>query len=79
VLSSALAGGEWSASRPGRFNFRKRAPGTHWMGGSVDPKCGLDDLEKIKVLNLPGLKLSPTRSQSLYRLSFSGSTFLINV
>jgi hypothetical protein len=31
-LTSALHGGEWSASRPGRFNPRERAPGTHWIG-----------------------------------------------
>jgi hypothetical protein len=27
-LASALRGGEWSASRPGRFTPRERAPGT---------------------------------------------------
>jgi len=27
-LTSALDGGEWSASRPGRFTPRERAPGT---------------------------------------------------
>jgi hypothetical protein len=32
-LTSPLAGGEWSASRPGRVT-----PGTHWIGGWVDPK-----------------------------------------
>jgi hypothetical protein len=32
-LSSALDGGEWSASRPGRFTPRERAPGTHWIRG----------------------------------------------
>jgi hypothetical protein len=64
-LTSALAGGEWSASRSGRFT-------THWMGGWVDPRAGLDDLEKRKFLTLPGLELQPlrrpARSQSLYRL-----------
>jgi hypothetical protein len=30
-LTSALDGGEWSASRPGRFTPRERAPGTHWI------------------------------------------------
>jgi hypothetical protein len=35
-LTSALAGGEWSASRLGRFIPGKRAPGTHWAGGWVD-------------------------------------------
>jgi hypothetical protein len=28
-LTSALDGGEWSASCPGRFTPRERAPGTH--------------------------------------------------
>jgi hypothetical protein len=45
-LTSALVGGEWLASRPGRFTPGERAPGTHWIGGCVDPRAGLDDLEK---------------------------------
>jgi hypothetical protein len=37
-LTSALVGGEWSASHPGRFIPGERAPGTHWIGGWVlDP------------------------------------------
>jgi hypothetical protein len=40
-LTSALVGGEWLASRPGRFT-----PGTHCIGGWVDPRAGLDDMEK---------------------------------
>jgi hypothetical protein len=31
--TSALDGGEWSASHPGHFTPRERAPGTHWIGG----------------------------------------------
>jgi hypothetical protein len=54
-LTSALGGGEWSASCPSRFTPRKRAPGTHWMGW-VDPRAGLDDVKKI---------LDPTGTQSL--------------
>jgi hypothetical protein len=53
-LTSALVGGEWSTSRPGRFT-----PGTHWIGGWVDLRAGLDDLEKRKFLTLPGLQLRP--------------------
>jgi hypothetical protein len=34
-LTSALEGGEWLASRPGRFTPRERAPCTHWIGGCV--------------------------------------------
>jgi hypothetical protein len=40
-LIAALHGGEWSASRPGRFTPRERAPGIHWVGGWVGPgHCG---------------------------------------
>jgi hypothetical protein len=39
------------ASRPCRFTPEGRAPGTHW----VDPRAGLDDVEKRKFLILPGL------------------------
>jgi hypothetical protein len=38
-MTLALDGGEWSASRPGRFTPRERAPGTHWIGGWVGPKA----------------------------------------
>jgi hypothetical protein len=43
-LTSVLVGGEWSASRPGRFTPRERAPGAHWIGGRVDLRAGLDDI-----------------------------------
>jgi hypothetical protein len=46
-LTSALAGGEWSASRPGGFTRGKRARGTHWIGGWMGHRAGLDDVEKI--------------------------------
>jgi hypothetical protein len=43
----------------------------------VRPRAGLDDVEKRKILTLPGLKLRllrrPARSQSLYRLRYLGS------
>jgi hypothetical protein len=48
-LTSALDGGEWSASRPGRFTPRERAPATHWIGGWVGPRACLDMVSKIKV------------------------------
>jgi hypothetical protein len=78
-LTSALAGGEWSASRPSRFTPKERATGTHWIGGWVDPRAGLDYVEKRKFLILPGLELRHigrlARSQSLYRLSHPGSSY----
>jgi hypothetical protein len=56
-LTSALVGGEWSASRPSRFTPRERTPNTHWIGGWVGPRAGLDNVEKRKFLTLPGLEL----------------------
>jgi hypothetical protein len=75
LLTSALAGGgEGSASRLCRFTPEERASGTHWIGGWVDTRAGLDDLEKINFLILPGLDLRPlsraARSQSKYRLHY---------
>jgi hypothetical protein len=47
-LTSTLDGGEWSASRPGRFTPKERAPGTHWIGGWVGPRAVLDMVVKRK-------------------------------
>jgi hypothetical protein len=57
-LTSALDGGEWSASRPGRFAPREKAPGTHWIGGWVGPRAVLDAVVKRKVPN-PRRKSNP--------------------
>jgi hypothetical protein len=71
-LTSVLVGGEWSVSRPGRFT-----PGTHWIGGWVGLRFGLDYMEKRKLLSPSELGLRnlgrPARSQSLYRLRYPGS------
>jgi hypothetical protein len=32
----------WSASRPGNFTPGESATRTHWIGGWVDPRAGLD-------------------------------------
>jgi hypothetical protein len=70
-LTLALAEGERSALRPGRFIPGERAPATHSIGGWVDPRAGLDQVEKIQFLTLTGLELwplrRPVRSLSLYR------------
>jgi hypothetical protein len=58
-LTLALVGGELSASCPCRFTPGKRGPGTHWIGGWVDPRAGLDGVEKFKFLTLQGLELRP--------------------
>jgi hypothetical protein len=55
----------------------ERAPGAHWIGGWVDLRGCLDDMEERKFLNLPELELRPlgrpARSQSLYRLRYPAS------
>jgi len=48
-LTSALYGGEWSASLPSRFTPADRAPGTHWSGGWVGPTAGVDAVVKTKI------------------------------
>jgi hypothetical protein len=72
-----VVGGEWSGSRPSHFTPGEKAPGTHWIGGWLNPRVGLDDVEKRKFLTLLGLELRtfrrPARSQSLYRLLYPGS------
>jgi hypothetical protein len=62
-------GTSWSASGPCRFTPGERASGTHWTGGWVGPRAGLDDLGKRKCFILPELELRPlshpARSQLL--------------
>jgi hypothetical protein len=61
-LTSALAGGDWSASLPGQFTPGERAPGTLWTGGWVDLRAGFDDVEKI--LDTTGARTPTPRSSS---------------
>jgi hypothetical protein len=67
-LTSALDGGEWSASRPGRFTPRKRAPVTRWIGGWVSPRANLDAVVKRKIPAPAGTRTPdhPARSPALY-------------
>jgi hypothetical protein len=53
----------------------ERTPSTHWIGGRVGPRAGLDAWARRKIL-CPCWGLNPgrpTRSQTLYCLSCSGS------
>jgi hypothetical protein len=77
-FNSALDGGEWSASRPGRFTPSERPPDTHWIGGWMGPRAILDMVVKIKIPS-PSRELNhripivhPV-AYSLYRLSYRGS------
>jgi hypothetical protein len=48
-LTSTLDGGEWLASRLGRFTTREKSPNTHWIGGRVGPRAILDAVVKRKI------------------------------
>jgi hypothetical protein len=52
IFFTSVLVGEWSASRPDRFTPGERAPDTHWIGGWVDPRAGLDDVEKGKFIRV---------------------------
>jgi hypothetical protein len=74
-LISALVGGKWSASRPGRFTSTG-APSTHWVGGWMVPRAGLDDMEKRKFLTLPGLEL---RSLGRPAISTGSTPYIVHI
>jgi hypothetical protein len=50
-----------------RFSPRERAPGTHWIGGWVGHRTGVDDMEERKMSTLPGLELCPAAIQPIAR------------
>ena len=50
-------------------------PGTHWIGGWVGLRAGLDVCEKFRP-HRDSTPDRPTRSKSLYRLSYRGQVFV---
>jgi hypothetical protein len=74
-MTSALDGGEWSASRLCCFTPWIRALDSRWTEGWVGPSFCLEAMNNRKILHCrepkPGC---PTRSPSLYRLSYCDST-----
>jgi hypothetical protein len=60
-LTSALDGGEWSASRPGRFTSGETNPGTYSIWGWVGLEAGLGTLKGRKE-SLPLQGIEPRSS-----------------
>jgi hypothetical protein len=73
-LTSALAGGEWSALHLGLFNPGVRAspppPSANWIGGWIGPRDGLDEVTEKRVL------FGRCRESNLGRLACSLLTIL---
>jgi hypothetical protein len=46
LLNSPLDGGVLSASRPGLFTPENGVPVTHWIGGRVGPRSGLNVVKR---------------------------------
>jgi hypothetical protein len=55
---------------PAALPSGERTPGTYWIGGWVNPRAGLDTVEKRKILPLLGIE---PRSPSLNRMSYPDS------
>jgi hypothetical protein len=80
-LTSALDGGEWSASRSSGFTPRERVSDTHWIGGWVGPRAVLDTVVKKKIPSHrresnPKTPIVKPVAWSLYRLSYHGSNWV---
>jgi hypothetical protein len=76
-LTSALDGGDWSASRTGRFISRVRTADIHWIGGWVGPRAGLESVaKKVNCFSASARNWSPVVqpvAHSLYWLSYPGA------
>jgi hypothetical protein len=65
-LTSAIDGGDWSVSSPGRFTPEERAPGTHWIGGWR--ATAIANILQVPRLRMRGDK-TPLPHTSLYRFA----------
>jgi hypothetical protein len=78
-LTSALDGGDWWASRSCRLVPGEIALGTRWIEGGVGYRFGLGTVENRNIVHCreskPGL---PTRSPSLYLLSYPDCLYFIS-
>jgi hypothetical protein len=59
-----LGTGWWSASRLCHFTLGETDPSTHWIGGWVGPRAGLDAVKNREILLPPQAKISQTYKTS---------------
>jgi hypothetical protein len=64
-LTSAIVGGQLLASSSGRFIPGEGDHNTHWIGGWVDPRGGLDDVERRKFFTLSDIEHRPLGHQTV--------------
>jgi hypothetical protein len=64
LLTSALDGAEWSASRPGRLNLSECAFGTHWLETWLILALGVEAVMKREICATAGNQTSILPSSS---------------
>jgi hypothetical protein len=73
IFFNWVTGGEWWASRRGRFTLRERATGTHRIGEWVGPRAGLDAVVRKNFLAPTWTRTPdrPTHGLALYHWAIS--------
>ena len=61
-MTAALEGGEWSAAGPAALYTRERL-GTHYTGGWVGPRAGLDGAENLVPTGIRSRTIQPVVSR----------------
>jgi hypothetical protein len=78
-LNSALDGGGWSASRPGLFTPEEITPDTHWIGGWVGLRTGLDDVKGEKSFLYRGLLNTFNNIKSTFSAMYKALKYICSV
>jgi hypothetical protein len=74
-LISAHDGCEWSTSRLTTFLSGKEPPDTHWMGGWVEPRAGMDVEMHLHTLFTPSWRGALARGNIFFLILRAGQFF----